>query len=133
MQSQTDVREDLNAVRQQIDEIEQKVSRPVEDKGSENTGLMEILLKTGHEDFLLTDPEVARKLTDKRIELLKTIKEKQVESVKDLAEETGRNWSNVSNDLDLLAQEGIVEFEREGKQKKPVLRVNKIFFKPVEL
>jgi predicted transcriptional regulator len=95
--------------------------------------LTKLLLKNGVEDFLITDLEVARKLTGKRLELLKTIEKEEVGSVQELADETGRNWANVSNDLDLLAQEGFVEFVREGRRKKPVLCHGTVLVKPISL
>jgi len=139
MSTETDVRDDLSGIRDQLKDLEDRIA-PRETSGNDNKSgiqdnrnLMELLLKEGYEDFLLTDPKVVRKLTDKRIELLQKIKEEEVESVKELADETDRSWANVSNDLDLLAQEGFIEFERNGKQKKPVLRAQKIFVKPIEL
>lgn len=136
MTPKVDVKENLNSIRNQLKDLEDKVDRTETDNGTpedEEAGMMELLLRSGHENFLLTDPEVIRKLTEKRIELLKTVKEKEINSVKELADETDRSWANVSNDLDLLAKEGFIEFKREGKQKKPVLRAQKIFVKPIEL
>jgi len=96
--------------------------------------LFKLLTEKGCEDFILTDLEVARKLTDKRLEILRVLKNKDVESITELVDRTGRNWSNVSNDLDLLKEEGFIGFEDvDGKKKTPFLRCESIFVKPIDL
>ena len=64
-------------------------------------------------------------LTPKRLELLKTIRDQHPESIRAVAESTGRNVKNVSEDLELLASLGLVEMEtRNGSGKKKAPRVN---------
>src|SRR5262245_7824242 len=55
--------------------------------------------------------EMGKVLTPKRLELLKTIREQHPESIRAVAELTGRNVKNVSEDLELLASLGLVEME----------------------
>ena len=68
--------------------------------------------------------EMGKVLTPKRLELLKTIRDHRPESVRAVAELTGRHVKNVAEDLGLLASLGLVEMEeRGGSGKKPVPRV----------
>ena len=69
--------------------------------------------------------EMGKVLTPKRLELLKTIREQHPESIRAVAELTGRNVKNVSEDLELLASLGLVEMEtRNSSGKKKAPRVN---------
>ena len=66
--------------------------------------------------------EMGKVLTPKRLELLKTIRDHQLESVRAVAELTGRNVKNVAEDLALLASLGLVEMKESGgpgKKKAP--------------
>jgi len=69
--------------------------------------------------------EVGKVLTPKRLEILRSIHEHQPESVRALAELTGRNVKNVADDLDLLASLGLVDMETRpgaGTKKAPRVR-----------
>jgi predicted transcriptional regulator len=69
--------------------------------------------------------EVGKVLTPKRLEILKSIHDHQPESVRALAELTGRNVKNVADDLDLLASLGLVDMEPRrgpGTRKAPRVR-----------
>jgi predicted transcriptional regulator len=69
--------------------------------------------------------EMGKLLTPKRLELLKTIRDHRPESVRAVAELTGRNVKNVAEDLALLASLGLVEM-KEGRgpgKKNPLCRV----------
>ena len=69
--------------------------------------------------------EIGKVLTPKRLELLKIVREQHPESIRAVAELTGRNVKNVSEDLELLASLGLVEMEtRNGSGKKKAPRVN---------
>lgn len=73
-------------------------------------------------DFLVIDFETAKAvLTDRRMELLETIRDEEVESVTGLAERLGRDKAAVSRDLDLLCQNQLIEYERQGRRKIPRL------------
>jgi len=58
--------------------------------------------------------EMAKVLTPKRLELLKTIRDHHPESVRAVAELTGRNVKNVAEGLGLLASLGLVEMKENG-------------------
>lgn len=68
--------------------------------------------------------EMGKMFTPKRLELLKTIRDHNPDSVRALAELTGRHIKNVAEDLGLLASLGLVEMEEcKGSGKKRTPRV----------
>lgn len=72
-------------------------------------------------------PERIREmLTEKRLELMKAIMEKEPESITELAEILDRGIKEVHNDLSLLEKNNIVFFEKQGRKKKPVIPYNDI-------
>jgi predicted transcriptional regulator len=62
--------------------------------------------------------EMGKVLTPKRLELLKVIRDQRPESIRAVAELTGRNVKNVAEDLELLASLGLVEMEAHGSPGK---------------
>lgn len=70
-------------------------------------------------------------LTEKRMELINRIGRQEVESVRDLARQVDRDVSIVSRDLDLLFEADVIEFEQNGRAKRPKLAHENIFVKPV--
>jgi len=83
--------------------------------------------------------ELAKALTPKRAELLAKIQEVHPTSIKELAENIGRDFKNVYNDLLVLASVGLVDLEKKGRTTK-VSVPDEIVFKwederitPVEL
>jgi predicted transcriptional regulator len=78
-----------------------------------------------------TDPKIwfpsikalSEVLSDKNRELLKMIVEQQPESVKELAELTGRKPNNLSRTLNTLKSYGLVEMKQRDKRKmQPVAK-----------
>lgn len=83
-------------------------------------------------DVLIVQRESAeRALTEKRTELVEEISTGEAASVRDLARRVGRDVSIVSRDLDVLFEEGIVDFERDGRAKKPVLARETVLVEPL--
>ena len=73
--------------------------------------------------------ELRRVLTDKRLDVLLTITRCHPRSVRALADLLGRNYKNVSADVDLLRQLGLVELEEQGGRggaKVPVVPYDEI-------
>ena len=70
-------------------------------------------------------------LTEKRVELLRTIERQDVSSIRDLARQVDRDVSIVSRDLDVLFEADVIEFEQDGRAKRPKLAHENIFVKPV--
>ena len=60
-------------------------------------------------------------MTPQRFALLKVIREKQPESIKDLAEITNRDIKNVSEVVKILLDMDLIEMEKHGKCKAPRL------------
>jgi predicted transcriptional regulator len=60
-------------------------------------------------------------LTNKRLLILKTIKEKEPNSIYELAKILGRDLKNINQDLKLLADVGLVFLEKTDKDKKRVV------------
>lgn len=63
--------------------------------------------------------EIRGILTEKRLELLVTIAQSRPESVRALADQLGRNYKNVSADIALLEQLGLVACEERGGRGGP--------------
>lgn len=96
------------------------------------TDFMRRMTDAGFVDFLVIDLETAKSvLTDRRMELLETIRGEEVESVTDLAERLGRDKAAVSRDLDLLCQNQLIEYEREGSRKIPRLMHETVVVEPL--
>ena len=81
------------------------------------------------DEVFLTVEELGRILTPRRIELLQKIRELNPSSIKELAEKIGRDFKNVYNDLKVLHGAGFVEFEEDGKSRKPYLPYDELEFK----
>jgi len=60
-------------------------------------------------------------LTDKRLSILKAIRERQPKSVYELAKLLGRDLKNVNQDLKLLADVGLVTLEKTETDKKRMI------------
>lgn len=90
------------------------------------------LTEAGIVNFLLIDLETAKSvLTDRRMELLETIRDEEVESVTDLADGLGRDKAAVSRDLDLLFEQDLIVYEREGSRKIPKLKHETVVVEPL--
>lgn len=96
--------------------------------------LSRMLSEEGYEDVLILDPEDARKvLTEKRLEIIETLKNEELNGIRDLSRKLGRNESNVFEDLKVLFEKGVIDFEEEKNRKVPVLSHRNIFIKPINL
>ncbi|MBS1264090.1 MAG: hypothetical protein MAG715_01290 [Methanonatronarchaeales archaeon] len=96
--------------------------------------LSRALADEGYEDVLFVDLEDAgRILTEKRLELIRAVAEGDVESIRGLARQLDRKENVVHEDLTLLFEEGVIDFEEEKNRKIPVLRHENIWIKPVSL
>ena len=94
--------------------------------------LARALATGGFEDVLVTDREIAKKvLTDKRQELIASLRGGDPESVRGLADDLDRDVSGVSRDLDLLFEADIVEFETDGQRKIPSLKHDTVVAEPI--
>jgi len=68
------------------------------------------------------DPSDLRALlTDRRIELLRSVMAERPASIRGLADRFGRDVRSVHEDLQILADYDIVLFEQDGQAKRPVV------------
>ena len=70
-------------------------------------------------------------LTNNRLLILKTIKEKHPKSIYELSKMLRRNLKNVNQDLDMLLRIGLVELKKEKTDKNrviPFVNYNEIMF-----
>lgn len=90
------------------------------------------MTEAGFVNFLVIDLETAKSiLTDRRMELLETIRDEEAESVTDLAGMLGRDKAAVSRDLDLLCRNQMIEYERDGSRKIPRLMHETVLVEPL--
>jgi predicted transcriptional regulator len=108
------------------------ISQTEDADGSESSLFAQRLAKAGYSDFYVMDRESARKvLTEKRLEILEYLKQNEVESVRELSRELDRDIKNVSDDLGVLWENALIDYEGDGRKKKPYLVSKNIFIKPV--
>lgn len=75
--------------------------------------------------------DVARKiLTEKRMELINTIREEEINSQRDLSRKVDRNIKSVSTDLEILWKYGVINYIEEDNRKIPELSADKIIVEP---
>ena len=90
------------------------------------------LAEQGMEDVYVLDRGSAREvLTEKRTEVLDTLKSEDVESVRHLAEVLDRDKSVVSQDLQVLAKNDLIEYEKEGRRKVPKVKHGNVVVAPI--
>ncbi len=65
-------------------------------------------------------------LTDRRLELLRSIMAERPDSIRQLADRLDRNVKNVHGDLQVLAERDIVHFEQAGRAKQPFVPYDSI-------
>lgn len=84
-------------------------------------------IKPQPEGIYFTDFEAFRKaMTPQRYALLKMIREKHPDSISGLADMSCRNIKNISDDVKVLVNLGLVEISQTGRSKAPHLRYEKI-------
>jgi len=76
--------------------------------------------------FDFDDLEAFRIFTEKRMQLLREIMRREVESIRQLAEELDRDVKNVWEDLCLLRRCGLIDFKEMGRRKVPILKKHRI-------
>lgn len=69
----------------------------------------------------LDDMDRASVLTPKRLEILSVLRKGDIKSVSELARKTERRLDAVSHDLRILSDHNLIEFERSGRTKKPMI------------
>ena len=88
------------------------------------------------EDAKLTEKIVLKSLgiygmmSPKRMEILDYLTSHETKSIKTLASELKRNYKNVYDDIKALEMFGLVELIDDGKNKRPVTRIDSIIVMP---
>lgn len=70
-------------------------------------------------------------LTPRRQELIEVLDHAEYESVRSLARDLERDKGQVSRDLSLLAEHGVVTFDIDGRSKRPRLAQEHVVIEPV--
>jgi predicted transcriptional regulator len=65
-------------------------------------------------------------LTDRRVDLLRSIMAEEADSIRQLAERVDRDVKSVHDDLGVLADYDIVQFEQDGRAKRPFVPYERI-------
>lgn len=78
------------------------------------------------EKIAVDSPNIFGDLTPRRLEILEYVRTHNTRSIKDLAEELGRDYKNVYDDLKALEEWSLVSLPRRGKHKKPVSHVESL-------
>lgn len=71
---------------------------------------------------------IRRLLTDRRLELLRSLMGEPAESITALADRLDRSYSVVHDDVEVLAEYGIVQFRRRGQAKQAFVPYERIEF-----
>ena len=71
---------------------------------------------------------IPKLLTDRRLELLRSLMGRPAESITDLADRLERSYSAVHEDVAVLAEYGIVRYREAGQSKQPFVPYETIEF-----
>jgi len=70
--------------------------------------------------------DLRRLLTTRRVELIRAIIADRPSSISDVADQVGRNYSDVHDDVELLEEYGVVYFRKRGGSKQPIVPYDRI-------
>ncbi len=65
-------------------------------------------------------------LTDRRLELMRTIMTDSPDSIQALADALDRNYADAHGDVQVLAEHHIVYFDTDGRAKRPVIPYDRV-------
>ena len=80
---------------------------------------------------ILSLESAERVLTPKRREIIEILRTEEVESVRGLARQLERDKGQVSRDLGVLAEHGVIQYEEDGRAKRPFLVQEHLIVEPV--
>jgi len=88
------------------------------------TKLFERILREHIKDILYIEREMRKFdiFTEKRMEVLRAIMERHPKSIRMLADMLERDIKNVFEDLQILRNMDLIDFVKEGKCKRPVVK-----------
>ena len=103
-----------------------------QERSRDRTAFARALTEAGFTDFLMLNRETAESvLTERRVELLERIRDGDINSVRGLADDLGRDKAAVSRDLGLLFEHNAIDYETEGSRKIPTLKHKRIVVEPI--
>lgn len=113
--------------------VDRSRTRPSdEDRADRRAEMARALARGGMEGVQILSLESAeRVLTPKRRELIETLRTRDIESVRHLARAVGRDKGQVSRDLGVLAEHGVLAYEEDGRTKRPYLVQEYITVEPI--
>lgn len=83
--------------------------------------------EAGPDTLSFSEPEeIVRILTEKRLELIRSVMEEPPDSIRDLADRLGRNPREVHGDVHLLEEYGVLDLEEAGRAKRPMIPYDEI-------
>ena len=88
--------------------------------------LGKLLNEAGEYGVLTIDGDAVTELTERRLDLVRYLQNNEVSSVSELARETGYDRKNVTEDLDVLSELGLVRDRREGKRRVPFVPYDQV-------
>ena len=97
-------------------DAEYLLKNPKEQKKSATTGT----------SYVSWNTQDITKLTSERLKLLSRIKHRRVKSIKELAKDTGRDYKNVFNDLQILEKLGLIRVSESKNAKIPRFDFEKV-------
>ena len=71
---------------------------------------------------------IRKLLTDRRLELLRSLMGEPARSISELAGRLDRSYSAVHEDVEVLAEYGVVEFRQQGQSKQPFVPYETVEF-----
>jgi predicted transcriptional regulator len=102
------------------------------DRTDRRQQLAQALARGGMDGVQVLSLESAnRALTPKRREIIETLRVKDVDSVRDLARRLDRDKGQVSRDLGVLAEHGIISYDEDGRAKRPYLTQEHLIVEPL--
>lgn len=108
---------------------ESTASRDAADRRAE---MARALARGGMENVQIISHESAEKiLTPKRVEIIRTLRVEEFDSVRELARHLDRDKAQVSRDLQVLAAHAVIHYETDGRSKSPRLTQEHIIIEPV--
>ncbi len=75
---------------------------------------------------LETEADLARLVSETNLELLRTIAQQSPQSMRETATLVERDFKEVHRNLRELAEFGVIEFEEDGRAKRPVIRFDEL-------
>lgn len=104
-----------------VESTDEAFDRAIEQAG--NNGVADEAVRS-----FASTASVRQLLTDRRVEVMRSIMAEPPASISDLADRLDRNYADVHADVQLLAEHRIVYFEADGRAKRPMIPYEEVVF-----